>query len=300
MSYDVINTPFKIQGKKTKFIPFILETIEKSVHEFDTFVDVFCGSGVVGFNVLHNLPQFKKLYINDLNTSIINTYYDVITDYSRIATIKEDLSRFQTESEYNVSDYYYKMRDEYNKTSGHWGYDLINIARFLYINKMCFNGLMRFNKKGEFNASYCKEDKRMTTSLIEAICKQLEDISNICNGKEVDYYSLSFEDFIGMIEGHDTEKMLIYCDPPYIKRVTKYVNNDWGISDEKKLRDVLVETGQKFMVSNWLADSKGNINENVKNIWGDFKITYAPAHKYIIGPTGEERPQITEILITNF
>ena len=148
--------PFlKWAGGKTQLIREIesrLPTLLKT-GEF-TYVEPFAGSGAVLFWILNNFPNLKKAVINDINMDLI-IVYKIIREQP--LPLIEILREFQTQyheletDDEKKKEYYYLKRDEYNTRQA----DLpTRAALFIFLNRTCFNGLYRVNRKNLFNVSH--------------------------------------------------------------------------------------------------------------------------------------------------
>lgn len=148
--------PFlKWAGGKTQLIAEIESRLPTLVRENEfTYVEPFVGSGAVLFWMLNQFPNLKKAAINDINADLIIAY-KIIRDEPQ--TLIEILKEFQSEyheletDEEKKKSYYYAKRDRYNTRQT----DLpTRAALFIFLNRTCFNGLYRVNRKNLFNVSH--------------------------------------------------------------------------------------------------------------------------------------------------
>ena len=105
------------------------------------------GSGVVGFNIKPN-----KAIFCDTNPYIINFYNDIKTGVITSDKMKLFLLSESIKLNKYSNDYYMEVRERFNKNPN--SYD------FIFLNRSCFNGMMRFNSKGNFNVPFCKKNNR--------------------------------------------------------------------------------------------------------------------------------------------
>ena len=153
----MIVTPIKIQGKKTKIISNIVELAK--INDNTTWVEPFLGSGEVLFNI-----NPKKAYVSDNNEYVINFYNNIKNKKITSEIVRTFLEKHGKNLEQNGEEYYYKMRDEFNKNH--------DALYFLFLNRSCFNGIIRFNSKNEFNVPFCKKNNRYSKSMITKIVNQ--------------------------------------------------------------------------------------------------------------------------------
>ena len=131
-------TPIKIQGKKTKIIPEIKNTV--NITKDTIWIEPFLGSGEVLFNI-----NPDKAIVSDNNIHIINFYKAIQEKKFNSKTVREFLEYHGAKLEEVGEEYYYSMRDEFNNNH--------DPLYFLFLNRSCFNGMIRFNSKNEFDKS---------------------------------------------------------------------------------------------------------------------------------------------------
>ena len=270
--------PIKIQGIKTKLIPVIKQNI--SIGKNTLWIEPFMGSGAVGFNVRPERALFA-----DINPHIINFYNalksGIITSDIVRSFLYEHGKKLETEDE----RFYYFVRDRFN--------DTYNPLDFLFLNRACFNGMIRFNKDYRFNVPYGHKPKRFTKSYITKIVNQVRYIESCLLVYEWEFICQPFEKTIAMSEADS----FIYCDPPYIGRHVDYYDS-WDEDSEKSLCELLRKSGSKFMLSTWDFNQYRK-NEYINTIWNFCrKITHE--HFYHVGAREINRHSITEALLTNY
>jgi len=143
--------PLKIQGIKTKLVPFILKNI--TWHGKGKWIEPFLGSGVVVFNVC---PE--RALLADVNPHIISVYQAIQQNEISPENLRYFLNREGQFLSELGDDYYYEVRNRFNE--GHSPLD------FLFLNRSCFNGMMRFNANGQFNVPFCRKPHRFSQAYI--------------------------------------------------------------------------------------------------------------------------------------
>ena len=277
--------PIKSQGIKTKLVPWINDTVNRSGVSIDAnWIEPFFGTGVVGFNA----PLKGHFYVSDTNPYIIMVYQGIkdgiITKYS-VREYLEDANIALSQSADNGNTYYKYVRDRFNKRH--------NPLDFIFLSRAGFNGMMRFNRKGEWNIPFCKKPDRFQPAYITKICNQVDAIFNIINAKDWSFSNLSFEYVICTAKEGD----LIYCDPPYYGRYVDYFNG-WTENDEYKLFELLSQTKAKFILSTW-HHNQFRHNVMIDKLWSQFNIL-TKDHFYHTGGSIENRHPIVEALVCNF
>jgi DNA adenine methylase len=196
---------------------------------YNTFIEPFVGGGSVYF---HLCPD--KAIISDLNSDLINTYESIKNDWKYLFSLLKIHHRKHN------PDYYYKIRDSnysdiYKKA-----------ARFIYLNRTCWNGLYRVNLNGKYNVPVgTKTNVILSSDNFKLISDQLKD-TKILNS--------DFESIVKISKKGD----LLFADPPYTVQhnnngFLKYNEKLFHWNDQVRLRDSLVEAkrrGVKIIVTN--------------------------------------------------
>jgi len=270
--------PIKCQGIKTKLVPWILSNVY--FPENGLWIEPFMGSGVVGFNAYP-----KRAILGDLNPHIINFYQALQTDKITPTIVREYLQEEGEKLKRSGGDYYYEVRDRFNK--------LHSPLDFLFLSRADFNGMMRFNSKGEFNVPFCKKPERFSKSYITKIVNQVAHIWHLLRLFDWEFRHSSFEN---LIEGAGDQDF-IYCDPPYFGRHVDYFNS-WGDDQEKRLAQILKRTRAKFMLSTWHSN-KYRENSSINRHWHDFYLL-TKEHFYHVGAMEKNRNAMLEALVMNY
>ena len=279
MLNKVFVPPIKIQGIKTKLIPLIRENA-RPANGSSTWLEPFMGSGVVGFNI-----EPEQAVFADTNPHIINFYNAIKEGKITPAIVRGFLEREGKKLESGDAEYYYEVRERFNKK-----HDPLD---FLFLNRSCFNGMIRFNRNYEFNVPYGHKPKRFAKAYITKIVNQVAHVANLLKRHAWEFRCQPFEDTIKLAKAAD----FIYCDPPYIGRHVDYYDS-WDETLEIKLHKLLAESKAKFMLSTW-SHNDFRKNEYIETIWKDCrKITQK--HFYHVGAKEKNRNAVVEALLTNY
>lgn len=278
--YNMIISPIKIQGKKTKIVPKIMEIADGILNdhpEIDTWVEPFLGSGVVAFN---SPGRIKKVIVNDINPHIIKFYKGVADGIITPDKIREVFNTHNQNLLKDGYDYYNQIKDRFNQS-----FDTMD---FLFLTRTGFNGVMRFNNSGKWNVPFCKLNNRLSKNVIDDLASSVDELSRLFKSKEFIFYNKSFEEVIESAP----ENSIFYCDPPYYGLQVQYFKG-WGKEDEIRLNEMLKD--KMFIYSTWLEDG---IRENpmINEYWGEYEIE-GKKHKYNVAEKAEKRNQVTEGLI---
>lgn len=274
----VIVPPIKIQGIKTKLVPLIRSNV--SLEKNLIWIEPFMGSGVVGFNI-----KPEKAVFADINPYIIDFYNRIKSGEITSETVRAFLEKEGTLLEKGDAEYYYKVRERFNEF-----HDSLD---FLFLNRCCFNGMIRFNKNFKFNVPYGHKPNRFSKAYITKIVNQVRYVEEIIKDRDWVFLCQSFEKTIA----EAVPGAFIYCDPPYIGRHVDYYDS-WDEEREIKLRDLLVKSGANFMLSTW-DYNKYRKNEYISSVWS-FCSKINKEHFYFVGAKEENRSAIVEALLMNY
>ena len=224
----LIIPPVKCQGKKTKLTMWIKSAVPDG---FDgRWIEPFAGSGVVGFNMCA-----KKTLMADSNPHIIDFYQNIKNgkideNNARVYLQKEGAKLLRTEGEH-----YYAVRERFNQSN--------SPMDFIFLNRSCFNGMIRFNRQGKFNVPFCKKPERFSKAYVTKICNQIKNIKNICHKNKCEFKCQDYRTTIQESQKDD----ILYCDPPYAGRYVDYFNS-WSESDEREMTNLLKQSKSLFIL----------------------------------------------------
>lgn len=270
--------PLKIQGIKTKLVPLIQQY---ALLENDTiWIEPFMGSGVVGFNIAP-----KNAIFSDINPHIINFYsqiQDGIITPEKVRIFLEYEGKKLSESDAN---YYNYVRDRFNAEH--------NPLDFLFLNRSCFNGMMRFNKNNNFNVPYGHKPERFSKAYITKIVNQVAFVQSKIKLNNWTFICQSFDETISKANSNS----FIYCDPPYIGRHVDYYDS-WDEQSEFSLCKNLKSSHAKFIVSTW-DHTYFRKNEYLDSFW-DFCYKVTQEHFYHVGAKETNRHSVMEAILMNY
>jgi DNA adenine methylase len=269
--------PIKCQGIKTKLVGWIIDTLSNL--KYTKWIEPFMGSGVVGFNVR---PQ--NAVFSDINPHLINFYNSIKEEKITPLKAKEFLKYEGEKLEKYGQKYYNEVRNRFNQN--------FEPLDFLFLNRSCFNGMIRFNNSGKFNVPYGHKPKRFAKAYITKIINQIDYIY-----KAVKIFNWEFicQDFrIALRNTENTD--VIYCDPPYLGRNVDYFDS-WNEKDNKDLYDLLNKFQGKYILSTWHSNKYRNNIELEKYSCNNI---LTKEHFYHLGASENNRNAITEALILNY
>jgi len=269
--------PIKSQGIKTKLVPWIRLFIPKDFN--GKWVEPCMGTGCVGFNVTAG-----SYLMCDTNPHLINFYNSIKSGAVNEVSVRSFLVKEGEKLSTKGKEHFYDIRKRFNEEA--------NPLDFLFVNRSCFNGMMRFNRKGGFNVPFCHKPERFSKSYITRIANQVSYLEKLFNSKEFEFRLQSFPDTIKCATRSD----LVYCDPPYIGRHADYFNG-WSDDLEASLFNEIAESNVKFILSTWHHNDFRK-NEYIEKLWRTYNI-YTREHFYHVGGKEKNRNPMIEAIVTN-
>ena len=259
--------PFlKWVGGKTQLLPQIFELFPKN---FNRYHEPFVGGGAVFFNL-----QPNKAILSDVNPDLIQAYQMIRDD---VDSVIAELKQHRAEEAY-----YYSVRET----------DVAELsaaeaaARIIFLNKTCFNGLYRVNRRGKFNVPFGKYAN-------PTICneKNLRAVSDALQGVDIRLQSV-FE-----LDTRVKKNDLVYFDPPYVPvsptaSFTSYTKQGFGEHQQRELADLfgrLVSKGAHCFLSN--SDTP-----LVRELYKDFNIKKVYARR-AINSRADRRGPVGEVIV---
>ena len=289
--------PFlKWAGGKAQLLCHIDDFISsEKKHKYKRYVEPMVGGGALLFHVLTR-NYFEELYICDINQELINCYQvikDNVDELIQKLSIYQD--KFLSLDKEHRKLYYYEMRERYNTLKLDGRTALKKASLFIFLNKTCFNGLYRVNKKGKYNVP-------MGDNNYPNICDS-ENLKNISSALE---RVTIFHGDYSTVKEFINKDTFVYIDPPYrpltiTTNFTSYTTDKFNDNDQIRLASFVREidkTGAKILLSN--SDPK-NVNPNdnfFDDLYQGFNVHRVYANR-VINSNAEHRGKITELLICN-
>ena len=274
----VMIPPIKCQGIKSKLVPFIKRAVDWSFE--GRWIEPFMGSGVVGFNIIPRNAVFA-----DSNPHLINFYNAVASGKIDGLKVRSFLQQHGEMLSKRGQDYYYQIRERFNKT--HEPLD------FLFFNRCCFNGMIRFNRKGDFNVPFGHKPQRFSKGYITKIVNQVDYVYVMSRHSNWSFTCQDFRETLKDISEDD----FVYCDPPYVGRHVDYFDS-WDEENERYLFETLRQSPCKFILSTWHSNQHRE-NLFLKMLWSEFQVL-TKEHFYHLGAKEENRKPMLEALVMNF
>lgn len=276
----VIVPPIKCQGIKTKLVPTIQACLPTHIH--GTWIEPFCGSCVMVLNV-----RPERALLTDTNRHMIKFYRGIQYGEITASNVRDFLEQEGQTLSRDGEEYYYRVRARFNAT--HHPLD------FLFLSRACFNGVMRFNKQGDFNVPFCRKVERFSPAYITKIVNQVKRFSEIVRDRDWRFEVRDFRETLHATTPDD----FVYADPPYIGRHVDYFNV-WNEIDERNLVALLCELPCKFILSTWHSNTYRE-NAFLQANWRAARFSMQTIeHFYHVGATEELRNAMREAIVANY
>jgi DNA adenine methylase len=262
--------PFvKWAGGKRLLLPQLLEHI-RPPERGGRYFEPFLGGGAVFFAL-----RPKAAHLSDASPELINAYQAVRDSVEEVIRCLSRLKHSKTE--------YYRIRGSHPRIP------VTQAARFIYLNKTCFNGLYRVNLKGEFNVPF----GRHPLTLLICNKEQLRNASAALSNTNV-----AVEDFEIAMRGAG-ENDVVYCDPPYTVAHTnngfvEYNAQVFSWKDQERLAQAAsscVDRGARVYVSN-------ASHESIRQLYGPLGFETAEIDRWsTMAGSSSKRFSSTELLL---
>jgi DNA adenine methylase len=251
--------------------------------EFEKYYEPFLGGGAVFFELFsRGQLKDKKVILSDINCELINTYNTIKNNPQQLIT---NLTYYKKE---HSKEFYYEIRELDRKENYKNLSNIEKATRFIYLNKTCFNGLYRVNKKGYFN-----------TPIGSYKNPNIDDADTILNASEALQNTIILNQSFKEVLQYAKQNDLVYFDPPYFplnetSNFTSYDSNCFLESEQFEL----------FEVFDKLSDKKVKVIQSnsdtsfIKNLYKQYNIDIVNANRFI-NSKSNGRGKINEVLIRN-
>lgn len=298
--------PFlKWAGGKTQLLAELSSRLPDDIKKkrlIESYIEPFLGGGAFFF-YLRKHYEIRDAYLLDLNRELILTYKVVQEDPdSLISYLNELEEKYRSSDKEGRRKLFYQIRTLYNKQMkeiNHNDYSLKWVERagqLIFLNKTCYNGLFRQNKKGEFNVPHGRYKN-------PTICdvQNLREVSLALQGvKLIQADFLQAKSFV-------QRKSFVYFDPPYrplsaTSNFTSYAKEDFDDADQLRLANLFIDldkAGASLMLSNSDPKNSDETDNFFDELYGGFSIERVLANRNI-NRDGKGRGKVTELIIRNY
>ena len=268
----------KWAGGKSQLISQLKPLLPKKVNRY---FEPFVGGGAMFFYLAQNY-SISYVMLSDINLELINVYRVIRDDVKNLIML---LRKHAKKHRVTPKAYYYNIRSQEMKDASH----IERAARFVYLNKTCYNGLYRVNAKNKFNVpigssenpAILQEDKLIRCSkLLENASLKLMSFDKISNYAEYGNF--------------------VYLDPPYYpaikgKNFTSYQKNKFMEEEHKKLFEVF----KKLDAKGALCMLSNSNTKFIKDLYKEYNQTIVKSRR-MINCNGNGRGETEELVIDNY
>lgn len=259
-----------------------------------TYIEPFVGGGAMLFYMLQQHPNITHAIINDINIDLTTCYEVVKTSPNALIQSLDTIqSEFYSLSDENTRrDFYMQMRERFNsKTLS----PIENTTLFFFLNRTCFNGLYRVNRKGLFNVPFGKYTH-------PTIC---DPDTIMADSALLQRVTILHGDYQQTLE-YTGAQTLFYFDPPYRPLSNTSSFNDYtadAFDDAAQIRlkefcDSVHTAGHRFMLSN--ADCFSHNGDTFfEDLYANYDIQRVWASRNV-NANASKRGKLQELLIRNF
>lgn len=266
------------------------------------YAEPFIGGGAVLFLTADRF-SIDKVYVSDRNADLILAYRTIKEQVEGLITRLEEIERrFLGLTPKDRKSFFYEVRRLFNKrrqfSSGKAlsRHAELHVARLIFLNRTCFNGLYRVNSRGEFNVPFGNYRNPMicNSSNLRSVSRLLENAFISCG---------DFSDCKHFVD----DRTFVYFDPPYrpISRTANfnsYAPSRFDDGEQERLAlffQELDESGAKLMLSNSDPQNEDPNDTFFLDLYSKFHIHKVSASRRI-NSNGAKRGEVTELLITNY
>ncbi len=269
--------------------------VELRTGELTKYVEPFVGGGAVFFYIAQKYTTIERFYLLDVNDDLINCYKAVKEDVEElIGYLKKLQEDYLPRDEADRKEYYLDMRVQFNGEKQE-GFDTRTAGKLIFLNRTCFNGLYRVNKRGLFNVPFgrYKNPRICNEKNLRSVSEILQRADIVCG------------DFTES-ETYIDKNTVVYFDPPYrplsaTASFTSYSKDRFTENDQLKLAEFcrLVDKKEaKFLLSNSDPKNEDPTDHFFEDNYQGFCIDKVKASR-AINCKASGRGQINELIITN-
>ena len=291
--------PFlKWAGGKGQLLSQLSEHLPDRIYrEPFTYIEPFVGGGAMLFYMLQHFDNIKNVIINDVNEDLILAYRTIKSDVEKLICKLGEMEKeyLDIADQDGRSELFYEIRERYNQRIGD---SIERISQLLFLNKTCFNGLYRVNKKGLFNVPFGKYSN-------PTICNAnvLRADSQLLQSAKVEIFHGDYAQTLQYVDG----LTFFYLDPPYrpldaTSSFTAYAKGDFNDDDQRALADFchqLSDSGTLWMESNADCSAKNPEDTFFEDLYRNYRIERVYASRSI-NANPSKRGKLTELLIKNY
>ncbi len=282
------------------FLKFYPEELVKN--KIENYYEPFVGGGAVFFDIAQRY-HIKSAFLFDINEELILVYKVIQSDVeSLIGHLYKLKHHYLNLDESRQKDFYYKVRQDFNSSKNRMNFNryskkwIPRAAQIIFLNRTCFNGLFRFNSKGEFNVPQGRY--KNPKILDEDNLVRVSELLQIALIEHVDFRR---------VEKMVMKNSFMYFDPPYrpiskTSSFTSYSRNKFDDDEQIELAEMFSRLDKKevkLMLSNSDPKNTNDADDFFDELYKNYHIFRVPA-KRMINSNASKRQEVNEIVVTNY
>ena len=260
--------------------------------KYGNYYEPFAGGAAIFYWQYNKFAEDKEYFLSDMNQELVITYNVIKQQPEDLIEILKVLN------EKHSKQFYYDIRNIDRQSVGEKKYkklfsiveeiDPVSIAaRFIYLNKTCFNGIYRVSGDGTFNVPIGK-------TLSKNVCNEEKILSASRALKNV---TITHEPYENVLE-KASEGDLVFFDPPYepiseTSSFTSYTTGGFTFEDQIKLKqifDSLVQKGCNVLLSN-------SNSEKIIELYSDYRIEQFEVNRNLNSKADKRKNSAVEVLV---
>lgn len=268
----------------------------------ERYIEPFVGGGAMFFYLKQHY-NIRESFLLDINRELVMAYRVIKNEHKSLINFLKDIEENHLKKdEDGRKENYYRIRNTFNSEISGFDYENLSYkwiertAYLIFMNKTCFNGLFRQNKRGEFNVPFglYKNPK---------IC----DASNIKSANHALKDSEIFLSDFNNSEIYINDGAFVYLDPPYkpltkTSNFTNYSKEGFNDTDQVKLASFFKKMDQRgayLMLSNSDPKNEDPTDEFFDKLYCGYSIDRVPA-KRNINRDASGRGIVNELIVRNY
>lgn len=284
-------------GGKGQLISQLVDLLPSDFAQWQdvTYIEPFVGGGAFFFHMLRHYGNITRAVINDVNPDLIKCYSVVKEQPDKLIQALEEIQAeyYALPDEPKRQQFFLEKRAEFNTKNLS---PLDNSKLFIFLNRTCFNGLYRVNKKGLFNVPFGKYVR-------PTICDKETIMADSRLLQRVEILNGDYSATLDKAEG----KTLFYFDPPYrplssTSSFNDYTKDSFNDDEQRRLKefcDRIHAAGHFFMLSNSDCLAKDGKDRFFDDLYAAYSIARVWASRSV-NANPAKRGKLTEILVRNF
>lgn len=273
--HAVLQPPIKTQGGKARLIPFLRDNLGWRTRQ--RWVEPFVGGASLPLNL-----RPERALLADANPHLIELYQALQSGRLTPTAITAALAGEAEELRRCGAAHYYLVRERFNREP--------NSTDFLFLNHAGFNGLMRFNRRGDFNTPFGHQPEKFSRGFVAQLEDRLAAFAHAAQSHDWTFVHQPWQATLAQWTADD----FVYADPPYVGRHTTYYTG-WDAGDAAALAQTLRALPVPWALSDWAEDAVAG-SPRLAQLYPEH-VQVLKEHRFVVGAAASSRRTHTEALV---